>query len=91
MTAREDLIGFALVALPNESAFAKCEQLADAYRAEVRAEAAAELDQVRARLNAVLDICDREQRNAMRWQDPIPVPEWVAKVQRAALGDGGGR
>lgn len=39
------------------------------------------------RLGAVLDICDREQRNAMRWQDPIPVPEWVAPVQRAALGD----
>jgi hypothetical protein len=41
------------------------------------------------RLNAVLDICDREQRNAMRWENPIPVPEWVAEVQRAALGDDG--
>lgn len=40
-----------------------------------------------ARLNAVLDVCDREQRNAMRWENPIPVPEWVAPVQRAALGD----
>lgn len=35
MTAREDLIGYALVALPNEPAFAKCEELADAFRAEV--------------------------------------------------------
>jgi hypothetical protein len=40
-----------------------------------------------ARLSRVLDICDREQRNAMRWENPIPVPEWVAEVQRAALGD----
>lgn len=39
------------------------------------------------RLNAVLDICDREQRSAIRRENPIPVPEWVAAVQRAALGD----
>jgi len=46
-----------------------------------------ERDALRDRLNRVLDICDREQRNAVRWEDPIPVPEWVASVQRAALGD----
>jgi len=46
----------------------------------------AELTEVRARLSAVLGLCDHEERNAMRWQDPIPVPEWVAPVQRAALG-----
>jgi hypothetical protein len=46
-----------------------------------------ERDELKQRLSAVLDMCDREQRNAMRWQDPIPVPEWVAPVQRAALGD----
>ncbi|MFF1916181.1 hypothetical protein ACFVYE_32260 [Streptomyces sp. NPDC058239] len=40
MSAREDLIGYALVALPNEPAFEKCEQLADAYRAEILHEAA---------------------------------------------------
>ncbi|WP_331731870.1 hypothetical protein OG298_45325 (plasmid) [Streptomyces sp. NBC_01005] len=41
MSARENLIGYdALVALPNEPAFEKCEQLADAYRAEVLHEAA---------------------------------------------------
>lgn len=40
-----------------------------------------------ARLSRVMDICDREQRNATRWENPIPVPEWVAVVQRAALGD----
>jgi len=47
----------------------------------------AERDALRDRLNRVLDICDREQRNAIRWENPIPVPEWVASVQRAALGD----
>lgn len=57
------------------------------FRNAVLAEAAAERDALQARLNAVLDICDREQRSATRWQDPIPVPEWVAPVQRAALGD----
>lgn len=35
MTAREELIGFCLAALPNEPGFAKAEALADAYRAEV--------------------------------------------------------
>lgn len=39
------------------------------------------------RLSAVLDLCDREQRNAMRWENPIPAPEWVATVQKLALGD----
>lgn len=39
------------------------------------------------RLSAVLDLCDREQRKAMGWENPVPVPEWVAVVQRAALGD----
>ncbi|MFD9630147.1 hypothetical protein [Streptomyces violascens] len=141
MTARERLLSYALSATPNEVTIAKCEELADAYRDEVRAEVAAdvhraglpsfpagerpelvaktvravdvriaeqgteapygvaarpltphaELAQVRARLNAVLDICDREERNAVRWENPIPVPEWVAEVQRAALGDAAGR
>jgi hypothetical protein len=44
-------------------------------------------EKAEARLSAVLDLCDREQRNAMRFENPIPVPEWVAPVQRAALGD----
>lgn len=53
-----------------------------------RAKAAeAERDALKARIDAVLDLCDREQRNAMRWEDPIPVPEWVAPVQRILLGD----
>jgi hypothetical protein len=47
----------------------------------------AERGALKSRLDAVLDLCDREQRNAIRWENPIPVPEWVAPVQRAALGD----
>ena len=39
-----------------------------------------ERDALRDRLNRVLDICDREQRDA------ISVPEWVTSVQRAAIG-----
>lgn len=42
-SARERLIGYALVALPNEPAFAKCDELADAFRAEVLNEAADKL------------------------------------------------
>ncbi|TFI30087.1 hypothetical protein [Streptomyces sp. 4R-3d] len=38
-SARERLIGYALVALPNEPAFAKCDELANAFRAEVLHEA----------------------------------------------------
>lgn len=41
MSAREDLIGYALVALPNEPAFARCEQLADGFRDDVIREAIA--------------------------------------------------
>jgi hypothetical protein len=44
-------------------------------------------ERAEARLSAVLDLCDREQRNAIRWENPIPVPEWVATVQKLALGD----
>ncbi|WP_331729017.1 hypothetical protein OG693_39210 (plasmid) [Streptomyces sp. NBC_01259] len=43
MSARDDLIGYALVALPNEPAFAKCEEKADAYRLEVIAERDAQI------------------------------------------------
>lgn len=43
MSARDDLIGYALVALPNAPAFAKCDQLADAYCAEVIAERDAQI------------------------------------------------
>lgn len=41
MSARENLIGYALVALPNEPAFARCEELADDFRDDVIREAIA--------------------------------------------------
>lgn len=47
----------------------------------------ARAEKAEARVSAVLDLCDREQRNAMRFENPIPVPEWVAPVQKLALGD----
>lgn len=40
-----------------------------------------------ARIIAALDICDRHERGALRWADPLPVPEWVGEMQRALLGD----
>jgi hypothetical protein len=40
MSARDELIAYCLVATPNDVTFAKAEQLADAYRAEVLREAA---------------------------------------------------
>lgn len=73
--------------IPSDAAAKMLADFRAAIRAEVEAELRAERDALQARLNRVMDICDREQRNAMRWEDPIPVPEWVAPVQRAALGD----
>ncbi|MFB7647200.1 hypothetical protein ACFC0S_17110 [Streptomyces sp. NPDC056084] len=49
-----------------------------------------ELVRMRDRLDAVLNICDREERGALSWENPIPVPDWVGAVQRAALGDESG-
>ncbi|MFD7996884.1 hypothetical protein [Streptomyces mexicanus] len=37
-------------------------------------------------LDAVLDLCDDAERQATRWENPLPVPEWVAKVRAAAEG-----
>lgn len=37
-------------------------------------------------LNAVYDVCDEAKRQARRWEDPLPVPEWVATVEQAADG-----
>ncbi|MFE0800134.1 hypothetical protein [Streptomyces sp. NPDC058812] len=38
-------------------------------------------------LDAVLDLCDEAERQATRWENPLPVPEWVTKVRQAADGD----
>ncbi|MFD8805608.1 hypothetical protein [Streptomyces sp. NPDC059597] len=36
------------------------------------------------RLNAVTELCDAAEKQATRWERPLPVPEWVAEVRRAA-------
>lgn len=37
-------------------------------------------------LDAVRDVCDKAERQATRWENPLPVPEWVAKIRKAADG-----
>jgi len=37
-------------------------------------------------LDAVRDVCDDAEKQATRWEHPLPVPEWVAKVRSAADG-----
>ncbi|MFI1485675.1 hypothetical protein [Streptomyces sp. NPDC020747] len=38
-------------------------------------------------LNAVCDLCDATEKQATRWENPLPVPEWVEDVRKAADGD----
>ena len=37
-------------------------------------------------LNTVHDVCDAAEKQATRWEQPLPVPEWVAAVRHAASG-----
>ena len=37
-------------------------------------------------LNAVYDLCEQAKKNAGRWENPLPVPEWVDAVEQAADG-----
>ena len=37
-------------------------------------------------LDAVRDVCDAAEKQATRWEQPLPVPEWVAMVRNAADG-----
>ena len=37
-------------------------------------------------LNAVYAVCDAAEKQATRWEQPLPVPEWVALVRNAADG-----
>lgn len=36
------------------------------------------------RLLEVLAVCDRAERDSLRWEQPLPVPEWVPLVRAAA-------
>ncbi|MFB7162282.1 hypothetical protein [Streptomyces sp. NPDC056242] len=37
-------------------------------------------------LNAVYDLCDKAEKQAGRWEHPLPVPAWVEQVRAAADG-----
>jgi DNA repair exonuclease SbcCD ATPase subunit len=37
-------------------------------------------------IDSVLELCDKAEEQASRWEQPIPVPEWVAPVRAAAEG-----
>jgi hypothetical protein len=45
-----------------------------------------ELAYVNRCLNAVYAVCDAAEKQAARWEHPLPVPEWVALVRNAADG-----
>ncbi|MYR36300.1 hypothetical protein GTX14_04425 [Streptomyces sp. SID4944] len=38
-------------------------------------------------LNSVLERCDQAAAQAVRWENPLPVPEWVIAVREAASGE----
>ncbi|MFB6955501.1 hypothetical protein ACFCYB_00335 [Streptomyces sp. NPDC056309] len=37
-------------------------------------------------IDTVLDLCEKAEEQAGRWEQPLPVPEWVAPVRAAAEG-----
>lgn len=45
-----------------------------------------EMAYLRRCLNAVYEVCDQAEKQATRWEQPLPVPEWVATVREAAGG-----
>ncbi|MFJ6363505.1 hypothetical protein ACIQIE_20275 [Streptomyces globisporus] len=38
-------------------------------------------------LNSVLEVCDQAATQATRWENQLPVPEWVSTVREAATGE----
>ena len=54
---------------------------------EARQAAEAERDQLSAQLDRVHEVCDRGEWGAVRWADPLPVPEWVDRVRAAIDGE----
>ncbi|WP_381801007.1 hypothetical protein [Streptomyces niveus] len=45
-----------------------------------------EMAYLRRCLNDVRAVCDGAEKGATRWEHPLPVPEWVAVVRKAANG-----
>ncbi|MEU6233819.1 hypothetical protein [Kitasatospora sp. NPDC047058] len=39
---------------------------------------------------AAHEVCDAAERQALQWEQPLPVPEWVGAVRTALDGPGGG-
>ncbi|WP_435285175.1 hypothetical protein [Streptomyces bacillaris] len=46
-----------------------------------------EMAYLQRRLNSVLELCDSAAAQAARWENPLPVPEWVTAVREAATGE----
>jgi hypothetical protein len=46
-----------------------------------------EMAYLRRCLNDVYEVCDQAETRATRWEQPLPVPEWVATVRQAADGE----
>jgi hypothetical protein len=34
-------------------------------------------------VQAVADVCDKAEHQALRWENPLPVPEWVGAIRQA--------
>ncbi|MEV6854799.1 hypothetical protein AB0M89_13430 [Streptomyces microflavus] len=43
-----------------------------------------EMAHLQRKLNAVRELCDQAAAQAARWENPLPVPEWVGAVREAA-------
>ncbi|HEY9410301.1 MAG TPA: hypothetical protein VIP77_12030 [Jiangellaceae bacterium] len=54
--------------------------------AEFIANARQDVDDLLARIDAVEAICARHEEGATRWEDPLPMPEWIAEVRGALEG-----
>ena len=54
--------------------------------AEFIASARQDVDDLLARIDAVEAICARHEEGATRWEDPLPMPEWIAEVRGALEG-----
>jgi hypothetical protein len=49
---------------------------------------AEEMAYLSACLDAVRDLCDKTEQQATRWEQPLPAPDWVVEVRKAAEGLG---
>ncbi|MEU1787042.1 hypothetical protein ABZ553_14450 [Streptomyces sparsogenes] len=66
----------------------RVEQLTDELAKYVGKEPtiAEEMQHLNRCLNAVYDLCEQTKKGASRWENPLPVPEWVTAVEEAADG-----